>query len=373
MAESDLGETGLGLLELHTQAATRALSDAGLTLADVDGLATNGVGRFPTTQLAEYLGLHPRWTDSSFSGGSVLTGYVGKAAEAIRAGLADVVLVSWVSNQRSARARKLGGVLVDPSLPDARLEAPYHPLSPMSMYAMAAQRHMHEYGTTPEHLAAVAVEARRWALMNPRAYRYGAGPLSIDDVLGSPMVSSPLHVADCCLVTDGGGAVVLVSSDRLPDLPRRAVKVLGHGEATTHSSMSQIPSLTVSGAAESGRRAFAAAGLGPADVDVAQVYDSFTATVLLSIEALGFCGPGESGPFVAAGHTGPGGSLPMNTSGGGLSYCHPGQFGLLLVVEAARQLRGECGERQVDGAQIALCHGTGGILSHHATVLLGTT
>ena len=371
VAESDLGETGLSLLALHTQAATRALADAGLTLADVDGLATNGVGRFPTTQLAEYLGVHPRWTDSSFAGGSVLTGYVGKAAEAIRAGLADVVLVSWVSNQRSARARRLGGVVVDPSLPDARLEAPYHPLSPMSMYAMAARRHMHEFGTTPEQLAAVAVEARRWALMNPKAYRYGAGPLSIDDVLASPMVSSPLHVADCCLVTDGGGAVVLVGSDRVADLPGRAVRVLGHGEATTHSSMSQVPSLTTTGAADSGRRAFAAAGLRPADVDVAQVYDSFTATVLLSLEALGFCGPGESGPFVGEGNTGPGGSLPMNTSGGGLSYCHPGQVGLLLVVEAVRQLRGECGERQVDGAQVALCHGTGGILSHHATLILG--
>jgi len=230
---------------------------------------------------------------------------------------------------------------------------------------------MHDFGTTPEQLAAVAVEARGWALMNPRAFRYGAGPLSAEDVLSSPLLSSPLHVADCCLVTDGGGAVIVAAADRVPDLRLPAVRILGHGEATTHTTISQVPSLTLTGARESASRAFASAGLAPSDVDVAEVYDSFTATVLLSLEALGFCGPGESGPYVAAGNTGPGGALPMNTSGGGLSYCHPGQFGLLLVVEAVRQLRGECGDRQVPGAEVALCHGTGGILSHHATLLLG--
>ena len=368
VAECDIGETGLGLPELQVQAVTRALDDAGLTIADVDGLATNGYGRFPTTLLAEYLGVRPRWTESSFIGGSASVAYIDRAAAAIARGDAEVVVISWVSNQRSAHSRRLGGVVVDEARPDARLEAPFHPLSPISFYAMAAQRHMHEFGTTPEQLAAVAVAAREWALRNPRAFRHDAGPLTVDDVLATPMVSSPLHVADCCLVTDGGGAVVLAAAG---SGSRRGVRIIGFGEATTHASMSQAPELVVSGAAESGQRAFAAAGLTPDDVDVAQVYDSFTITVVLSLEGLGFCERGTAGALAESGALAPGGRLPLNTSGGGLSYCHPGQLGVLLVVEAVRQLRGECGARQVPGARVALCHGTGGILSHHATLLLG--
>jgi acetyl-CoA acetyltransferase len=185
------------------------------------------------------------------------------------------------------------------------------------------------------------------------------------------MVSSPLRVGDCCLVTDGGGAVVLTTEARARDLRRRPVRILGHGETTTHIGMSQIPDLTATGAAVSGRRAYAMAGLGPGDMDVVQVYDSFTITVLLSLEALGFCGRGEGGPFVEGGRIRPGGALALNTSGGGLSYCHPGMFGIFLVIEAVRQLRGEAGARQRPGARTALCHGTGGILSTHATVILG--
>ena len=369
-AECDLGVTGLSVLELQTQAVTRALADAGLTTADVYGLACTGVARFSATQLADYLGIEPAWQDSTFAGGSVFEMFVARAAQAVEAGQCEVVVVSFASNQRSARSRALGGIY-EAHTPEAQFEGPYGPLYPLSHYAMAAQRYLHETGAGREALAEVAVSAREWALLNPRAYRYGAGPLSVEDVLTSPQVSSPLGVADCCLVTDGGGAVVITTAERARDLPKAPVRVLGDGEATTNTSMATPPDLLHVGAYESGARAFAAAGLAPADVDVVEVYDSFTITVLLSLEALGFCGRGEAAAFVADGRTRPGGAFPLNTSGGGLSYCHPGQFGVLLLVEAVRQLRGESGERQVEGARVALAHGTGGILSTHATVLLG--
>ena len=371
VAESDLGVTRRSALELQAQAVTRALADAGLELADVDGLFTTGAPRFPAVQVAEYLGLRPRWTDTTFSGGSSFEILAAHAAVAIDAGLCDVALISYGSNQRSARSRKLGGV-VDAEQPEAQFETPYAPLSPLSLYAMAAQRHRHEFGTTAEQLAEVAVAAREWALRNPAAFRHGDGPLTVDDVLASPLVSSPLHTLDCCLVTDGGGAVVLTSLARARALRAAPVVVLGHGEETTNHGMAQIPDLTSTGAAASAARAWRMAGLGPQDMDVVQVYDSFTITVLLTLEALGFCARGESGAFVADGRIRPGGALALNTSGGGLSYCHPGMFGIFLLIEAVRQLRGEAGERQVAGAETAVCHGTGGILSSHATVVLGT-
>jgi acetyl-CoA acetyltransferase len=370
VAESDLGITNRSIFELQTQAALGALADAGLSFADVDGLATNGVSRFSATQMAEYWGLQPRWTDSTFAGGSAYEIFVGHAAAAIQLGLADVVLVSYGSNQRSARSRSLAGV-VEAHVPDAQFDMPYGPLYPISAYALAAQRHMHEFGTTSEQLAEVAVAAREWALRNPKAFRHDDGPLTVDDVLESPLLSSPLHALDCCLVTDGGGAVVLTSLERARDLRRDPIVVLGHGEATTHASIAQMPDLTMTGARESAGRAFAMAGLGPPDIDIAEVYDSFTVTVLLTLEALRLCGRGESGPFVQSGAIRPGGALPLNTSGGGLSYCHPGMLGILLLVEAVRQLRGEAGDRQVPAAETAVCHGTGGILSTHATVVLG--
>jgi acetyl-CoA acetyltransferase len=369
-AESDLGLTGRSVLTLQAQAVSRALDDAGLALSDVDGLATSGVSRFSTTQLGEYLGIRPSWMDSTFAGGSAYEMYVGRAVQAIEAGQVDVVVISFASNQRSARSRSLGGV-VEEHTPEAQFEAPCGPLYPISLYAMAAAAYLHRFGATHEQLAEVAVAAREWARLNPVAYRHDAGPLTVDDVLSSPCVSSPLTTADCCLVTDGGGAVVLTSLERARDLRRLPVRVLGHGEVSTCASMAGPDDLTSSGAEPAARRAFAMAGLTPADVDVVEVYDSFTITVLLTLEALGFCGRGEAAQFVQGGRIRPGGELPLDTSGGGLSYCHPGQFGVLLLVEAVRQLRGECGGRQVAGAQVALAHGTGGILSTHATVLLG--
>lgn len=369
-AESDLGVTGKSILTLQAQAVRRALADAGLSLGDVDGLATVGAARFSATQVAEYLGLRPSWTDSTYAGGSAFEMYVARAVQAIRAGQCDTVVISYGSNQRSARSRSLAGT-GDHGTPQEQFEAPYGPLFPISYYAMAAQRYLHAYGATRDQLSEVAVAARQWALLNPKAYRYQKGALTAADVAAAPLVSTPLTTADCCLVTDGGGAIVLTSLPRARELRNTPVEVLGYGESTVNATMTGDDDLLRPGVFESGPRAFRMAGLTPADVDVAQVYDSFTITVLLSLEGLGFCGPGEAAAFVADGRIRPGGGFGLNTSGGGLSYNHPGMFGLLLLVEAVRQLRGECGARQVPDARIALAHGTGGILSTHATVVLG--
>ncbi len=219
--------------------------------------------------------------------------YVARAAQAIEAGQCDTVVLSYASNQQSAASRRLGGV-VEEHTPEAQFETPYHPLWPLSYYALAAQRYLHDHDATRSDLAEVAVAAREWALLNPVAYRHDAGSLSVESVLAAPMIASPLTAADCCLVTDGGGAVVMTSLERARDLTEHPVVVLGYGEATTHASMTADPDLTRTGAQDSAREAFARAGVTVADVDVAQVYDSFTITVLLSLEALGFCGPGEA-------------------------------------------------------------------------------
>lgn len=369
-AESDLGVTDKSTLTLQSQAVTRALADAGLTLADVDGIATTGISRFSATQLADYFGLEPTWTDSTFAGGSAYEMMVARAAQAIAAGQATTVVISFASNQRSAKSRKLGGVH-EPHIPEAQFEEPYDMLYPASYYAMAMQQYLHKFGGTHEQLAEIAVAAREWALLNPKAFRYGKGSITAADITGSTMLSSPLTVGDCCLVTDGGGAIVLTSMERAKDLAKKPVEVLGYGERTTNTSFTAVDDLTAPGAIGSGRDAFARAGITPADVDVLEVYDSFTITAALSVEALGFCGRGEVLDFIADGRIRPGGAFPLNTSGGGLSYCHPGQYGILLLVEAVRQLRGESGDRQVAGARTAVAHGTGGILSTHATVVLG--
>ncbi len=365
-AECDLGVTTKSILELQSQAVTRALADAGLTTRDVDGIATNGISRFSATQLADYLGIVPSFTDSSFAGGSSFEIYVARAVEALRSGQCSTVVISFASNQRSAKSRSLGGV-VEHHTPEAQFETPYGPLFPLSYYAMAAQRYLHEVPTGRAALSEVAISAREWALLNPVAFRYGTKSLTPADIEGADLISSPLTTADCCLVTDGGGAIVLTT--KLVD-KNRGVKIIGYGEATTNTSMTSVDDLMVTGAVESGKRAFAMAGITPQDIDVVEVYDSFTITVLLTLEALGFASRGGAAELLLSGKTRPGGSFPLNTSGGGLSYCHPGQYGILLLVEAVRQLRGECGDRQVPNARRALAHGTGGIISTHATVIL---
>jgi acetyl-CoA acetyltransferase len=366
VAESDLGEVAPGLtpVDLMAQASWRALEDCGLTVADVDGLFGSST-QLPmaTLNVGEYLGIRPRYSDSTQIGGSSFMAHVNHARAAIGAGLCDVALIAYGSNQRSVGRAQASVQEISP------WEKPYNPMNPVTGYALAASRHMHEFGTTREQLAEVAVAARQWAQRNPVAW--SRKPLTVDDVLASPMVCDPLTVRDCCLVTDGGAAAVLVSAERARTLRKPPVHVLGCGEAHSHRHISEMPDLTTSAAVESGERAYAEAGLRPADVDVLQLYDAFTITPVLFLEDLGFCAKGEGGAFVEGGRIAPGGDVPVNTNGGGLSYCHPGMYGLLAIVEAVRQLRGECGERQVDDAHVAIAHGNGGVFSSQATVLLG--
>lgn len=369
-AECDLGITNKSILELQAQAVSRALEDAGLTIGDIDGLATNAISRFSATALSDYLGITPTFTDSTFAGGSSFEMFVARAYHAVASGQCNVVVISFASNQRSAKSRSLGG-LVEHHTPEAQFETPFGPLFPLSYYAMAAQRYVHDVKQARAALNQIAISAREWALLNPKAYRFGSNSLTDDELESADMISSPLRTSDCCLVTDGGGAIVITSSERAKDLKRTPVSILGFGESTTNSSMTTHKNLRVTGAKQSGDQAFAMAGVSRSDIDVVEVYDSFTITTLLSLEGLGFAETGHGADFVLDGKTRPGGTFPLNTNGGGLSYCHPGQYGILLLVEAVRQLRGECGDRQVANAQLALAHGTGGILSTNATVILG--
>ncbi|MGH7324707.1 MAG: acetyl-CoA acetyltransferase [Candidatus Rokuibacteriota bacterium] len=370
VAESDLGRApGKTAIQLAAEASARALADAGLGKADVDGLFTFGFGRMGSVQFGEYLKIRPRYSDSSFMGGSTPVAFVGHAAAAISAGLCQVALVCYGSTQASDAARRLGGAPEDARQPSSQYERPFGLPTPLGAYALAATRHMAVYGTTSEQLAEIAVATRRWAALNPVAMM--RDPITIEDVLASPVIASPLHRLDCCLVTDGGGALVITTRERARDLAKPPIAVLGVAETHTHQIISQMPDLTVTGAALTGPRAFAMAGLRPGDVDVTEIYDSFTITVLLTLEDLGFCKKGEGGAFVAKQRTAPGGDFPLNTQGGGLSYCHPGVFGIFTVIEGVRQLRGECGPRQVANARVALCHGTGGVLSASGTAILG--
>jgi acetyl-CoA acetyltransferase len=356
-------------LMLHAEAARNALADAGLTLADVDGLLTAGPS---VMQLAEYLGVQPSYMDGTTVGGSSFVIEVEHAAAAIEAGLCSVALITHGEMGYSARR---GGAsrgmmrMFDPESAAAQFELPYGMGGPPSVYALAAMRHMHQYGTTHEQLAEIAVATRKWAQLNPKAFM--RDPLSIDDVLSSRWIAYPFHLLDCCLVTDAGGACVVVGADRARALAKPPVWVLGSGEATTHASMVNNPDLTQTPARYSGERAFTMAGLTPKEINVVEVYDSFTYTALVTIEELGFCKKGEGGPFLSNQRSAPGGDFPMNTNGGGLSYTHPGMYGMFLIIEAVRQLRGECGERQVPNAKTALVNGTGGSLSSTGTLILG--
>ena len=366
VAESELGQVAAGTtpLDLMAQGVVRALADCGLGLSDVDGLfAASTQLRFTTMALAEYLGIVPRYQDSTQIGGSSFMSHISHAMTAIEQGLCEVAVIAHGSTQRSLSRATASPREFNP------YESPYRPMLPVSAYAMAASRHMHQYGTTIEQLAEVAVAARRWALLNPVAWE--KQPLTIADVLAAPRVSDPLGVRDCCLVNDGGGAIVLTSAARARNLAKAPAYVLGVGESLSHASISGMPDLTQTAASRSGAQAYAMAGVTAADVDVALVYDAFTINTVLFLEDLGFCAKGEGGAFVQGGAIGPGGRFPVNTNGGGLSYCHPGMYGLLLLVEAVRQLRGECGVRQVPGCALALAHGNGGVLSSQATVLLG--
>ncbi|MEV4932111.1 thiolase [Sphingobium sp. LMA1-1-1.1] len=356
---------GVSAVDMAARAALLALADAGISLAEVDAVYTSApYEALGGMELAEYLGLTPKVTDCNRTGGSAFEVYVQQAALALEAGLIDCALIAYGSNPASNPPPGVGMTRQSP------WEALYKPLAPLSSYALAASRHMHLYDTTREQLAEVAVAARQWAQLNPEAAV--RDPLSVEDVLKARMVSDPLTVRDCCLFNDGAAAVVMVRADRARDCARAPVHVLGAAHAVTHREISSMPDLTVTGAAISGPQAFAQAGVGPADMDVVMLYDAFTITPILFLEDLGFCPKGEGGRFVSNGHVAPGGGLALNTNGGGLSCVHPGMYGLFLLVEATRQLRGECGERQVENARLALAHGNGGVLSSEATVVLGT-
>lgn len=368
VAESDLGETpGKTVLQLQAQAAVAALSDAGFEKGDVDALFTAGNWAWaPNLMLAEYLQIQPKYTDGTNIGGSSFEAHLGHAVAGIRAGLFDVALITYGSTQRSDRLRNKIPPYVTLT---EQYERSFGLPMPVGAYALAAMRHMYQYGTTSEQLAEIAVATRKWAMMNEKAMM--RQPIEIEDVLSSRLIAEPLHLLDCCLVTDGGGAVVVASPTAAKRARKTPVWVLGHGETHTHHTISNMPDLTVTGARESGTRAFEMAGVRHSEIDVVEIYDSFTITVLLTLEALGFCQPGEGGAFVSGQRTAPDGDFPMNTNGGGLSYCHPGMYGIFLLIEATRQLRGECGERQVKKARLALVNGTGGVLSSTATAILG--
>jgi acetyl-CoA acetyltransferase/uncharacterized OB-fold protein len=367
VAESDLGEVAEGLspVDLMAQGITRALADCGLRMADVDGLfCATTQARTSALSLSEYLGLDAAYIGSTIVGGSSFEYHVAQAQSAIEAGLCNVAVIAYGSTQRSIGRRQASAREVNP------YETPFKPFLPASAYAMAAQRHMHEFGTTREQMAAVAVAAREWARLNPAAWDRTL--LTIEGVLAARPISTPFTVRDCCLSTDGGGAIVVTSADRARALAKKPAFVLGCGQSITHAAIASMPNLTATGARRSGEIAYAMAGLAAKDIDVVELYDAFTINTILFLEDLGFCPKGEGGRFVEGGRIGPKGSLPVNTNGGGLSYCHPGMYGLFLLIEAVRQLRGECGERQVAKAETALAHGNGGVLSSQATVILGT-
>ena len=372
VGESEIGRvphmSGLGL---NAQAAKRALDDAGLKVSDIDGLLTAYSFTEPYfmlgSVLCEYLGLKPHYNASMVVGGGSPAVMLKHAAEAIAAGQAETILVCAGENRATGQSRD-AAISTLLAVGHPYFEQPYGGSIP-GYYAMIARRHMHVYGTTREQLAHVAVQTRKHALLHPNAHMKKG--LALDEVLAAKPIAAPLGMLDCCLISDAGGAFIVTSAERARDLKCKPVYLQGIGEYHTHEHLMCAPSLTEFGATESGRVAYQMAGLGPHDIDVAQLYDCFTIVPILELEELGFAKPGEGGAFFAEGHAAIGGKLPINTHGGMLSYAHAGAAGGLFgIVEAVRQLRGGLGERQVNGAEVALVHNEGGILSSHCTVIL---
>ena len=376
VGESEIGKvphmTGLGL---NAQAAKRALVDAGLQVSDIDGLLTAYSFTEPYfmlgTVLCEYLGLKPRYCSSLISGGASPAVMLGHAAAAIAAGLANTVLVCTGENRATGLSRDAAVSALAAAVGHPYYENHYGPSIP-GCYAMIARRYMHEYGITREQLAKVAVTTRRHAGLHPNSHM--KQPISINDVLNSKPIASPLNILDCCLISDAAGAFIVTSAERARDCKRKPAYVLGVGEKHTHEFIVCAESLTQFGAEDSGRDAYTMAGVGPQDIDVAQLYDCFSIVPVIELEELGFCQRGEGGAFYAAGHADIGGKLPVNTHGGMLSHAHAGATGGLLgIIEAVAQLRGGLGARQVEGAEVALVHNEGGVLSSHCTVILANS
>ena len=364
---------GKSAMQLAAEATKNALADAGLTPADVDGVFTCGLSWAPTMQVCEFLGIKARYFDGTSVGGSAFVVHVEHALAAIHAGLCNVAVI--VHGEHGYSGRNMpdpGGGFAPAYSSTGQFTLPYGIQADPVNYAMACSQHMSRYGTTHEQLADIAVSTREWANKNPKAFFYDK-PITRDDVLNSRWITYPFHLLDCCLVTDAAGAVVVAKADIAKNLKKKPAWVLGTGEAQSHLDMLSMEDYTVSPAKISGEQAFASSGVSHKDIDLAMIYDSFTYTVLITLESLGFCKPGEGGAFVSNGRLGPGGEFPVNTNGGGLSYTHPGMYGIFTMLEAVRQLRGEAGERQLSKCDIALCNGTGGDLSSAGTIILSNS
>jgi len=358
---------GLSQLQLHADAALNAMADAKIKPSDIDGVATAGAS---PTEIAHYLGLEPRWADGTSVGGCSFMLHVRHAVAAIEAGHCSTVLITHGESGRSGVGR--GGFFGGgggASLA-GQFEMPYGPNGPTTMFTVGVLRYMKEFGLTHEQLAAVAVVQREWAGLNPRAsYRE---PITVADVLESRMIAYPFHKLECCLVSDGGGALILTAAERAPDFPTKHVYILGTGESVETPMISQMQDLTTSRSFRiAGQDAMRSAGISHDDVDHLMVYDAFAHLPIYGLEDLGFVGRGEAGAFIEEGHTRPGGKLPLNTNGGGLSYMHSGMYGMYALQESVRQIRGTAAA-QVEGAEVSVCLGVGGMFAASGCIIMGS-
>ncbi len=354
----------LSQTQLHADGAFNALADAGLTVKDIDGIATAGAS---PVDLTHYLGLEPRWIDGTSVGGCSFLIHVRHAVAALEAGYCETVLITHGESGRSGVGRGGGGGGAASFA--SQFEVPYGPMGPTTLFGIGVLRYMKQYGMTHEQLASVAVAQREWAGMNPRAmYR---DPITVDDVLESRVIAYPFHLLECCLVTDGGGALILTKAERAKDFPQPPVYILGSGESVESPMISQMADLTSSRNFRiAGRDAMEAAGIKHADVDHLMVYDAFAHLPIYGLEDLGFVDRGEAGPFIEEGNTRPGGRLPLNTNGGGLSYTHTGMYGMFALQESVRQVRGQA-PAQVDGVNVSVCLGVGGMFAAGACIVFG--
>ncbi len=372
--DTEVGKlSGVTPTELCVQAALGAIADAGISKEQVDGLVTcNSMAQpimYHAEAIAEYLQIFPRYCFAAAAGGGTTFSVIHHAASAIVTGMAEIVVVAMADCMRTGLSREQS-LVVQASTGHPQFEQPYGPTVP-AYYALIAQAHMAEYGTTQTQFAEIAVAARRHAQLNSAAQM--RDPITINDVLSSRLIADPLHLLDCSLISDGGAAIILTSAEKAKDFQQTPVYLLGAGEGHSHEHISQAKNLTTSAATVSGKQAYEMAGLSPSDIDFAQLYDCFTPTVIIELEDLGFCAKGEGGAFVEENRVGPGGELPINTHGGLLSHSHSGNPGsLFALTETIWQLRGDLGDRQVLDASIGLVHGQGGIMSSHATLIFGS-
>lgn len=361
---TELGKIpGMSQIQLHADAAINAMNDAGLKPSDIDGVATAGESPVGT---AHYLGITPKWVDGTQVGGCSFMLHVRHAAAAINEGLCDTVLITHGESGRSGIGR--GGFGRGAATLPGQFEAPYCSMGPPTTFTIPFLRYMKDTGTTLEQLANVAVVQREWAALNPRASFQE--PLSIQDVMEARMIAYPFTKLECCLVTDGGGALIMTSAERAKDFPQKPVYIIGTGESTETPMISQMEDMTRSRAFRvSGHKAFEEAGIAHADVDHLMIYDAFAHLPIYGLEDLGFCGRGEAGAFMEERNTAPGGKLPLNTNGGGLSYMHSGMYGMYALQESVRQMRGNA-PAQVEGAEISVSHGVGGMFAASGTIIM---